>query len=185
MKSSSLLEKRILMDPATVALTIGELTDELGRWSANKRICLVGIYTGGVHIAHRIRDGLAKLGFDDVPMGVLDITLYRDDTFLSAQQPEVRTTDIPFEINGMDVILVDDVIFTGRTIRAALNALADFGRPNAVKLVALVDRGLRELPIQPDLCGHVLRTSPSENVQVELTEMGYDIDRVVVYEAKH
>src|SRR5919198_604236 len=136
-------------------------------------IALVGIRTRGVPLARRISRSLHDINGDDVPTGALDITLYRDDLMRHpvGPQPLVRRTEIPFSIDDRKILLVDDVLYTGRTIRAALDALIDFGRPQAIQLVVLVDRGHRELPIKPDYVGKNLPTSLSESVQVHLTEI--------------
>ena len=132
-------------------------------------------------MANRLLSRLHQRGIPRPPVGILDITLYRDDIFIGRQQPIVRQTDIPFELSGKNVILVDDVLFTGRTIRAALDALVDFGRPASIRLAVLVDRGLREYPIQADWVGMKIPTVIQETVRVELVEMGLSDDRVVVY----
>ncbi len=176
------VEKRILMDAAALDAALDRMTEALVPLVAGGRSCLVGIQTGGAHVARRLLARMAARGLPAPPLGVLDITLYRDDTFLGLAQPVVRHTDVPFELNGMDVILVDDVLYTGRTIRAALDALVDFGRPRLVRLAVLVDRGLREYPIQADVVGTRCETTAVENVQVEMTEMGNATDRVVIYE---
>ena len=135
-------------------------------------LALVGIRTRGVPIARRIGRALRDINGDDVPSGALDITLYRDDLMRHAvgPQPVVRSTEIAFSIDDRRIILVDDVLYTGRTIRAALDALIDFGRPRSIQLLALVDRGHRELPIKADYVGKNLPTSSSESVQVRLHE---------------
>lgn len=176
------VEKKVLMDASGVAACIERMTEALAGQVGGRKACLVGIQTGGVHLARRLQAGLERVGIGRPPLGVLDITLYRDDIFLGLQQPQVRHTDIPFELSGMEVVLVDDVLYTGRTVRAALDALVDFGRPKLIRLAVLVDRGLREYPIQADLVGLRTETLPSERVQLELVEMGYAEDRVVVYE---
>lgn len=181
MPGTTLVEKRILLDDAALGPVLDRMTDALAPQVADGKACIVGIQTGGAHLARRLRDRLAARGLTPPPLGVLDITLYRDDTFLGLAQPVVRHTDVPFEISGLTVILVDDVLYTGRTIRAALDALVDFGRPRLIRLAVLVDRGLREYPIQADVAGLTVETLPSETVQVEMTEMGVAADRVVVY----
>ena len=135
-------------------------------------LALVGVRTRGVHIARRLARSLKEITGDDVPTGALDITLYRDDLMRQAvgPQPLVRRTEIPFSIDNRKILLVDDVLYTGRTMRAALDALIDFGRPSAIQLVVLVDRGHRELPIKADYVGKNLPTSPEESVQVRLQE---------------
>ena len=136
-------------------------------------IALVGIRTRGVPIARRIAKSLHEINGDDVPTGALDITLYRDDLMRHpvGPQPVVRRTEIPFSIDDRKILLVDDVLYTGRTIRAALDALIDFGRPRAIQLVVLVDRGHRELPIKADYVGKNVPTSLAQSVQVHLTEV--------------
>jgi pyrimidine operon attenuation protein/uracil phosphoribosyltransferase len=136
-------------------------------------IALVGIRTRGVPLARRLARTLHEINGDDVPTGALDITLYRDDLMRHpvGPQPLVRHTEIPFSIDDRKILLVDDVLYTGRTIRAALDALIDFGRPRAIQLIALVDRGHRELPIKADYVGKNLPTSLSQSVQVHLQEI--------------
>ena len=136
-------------------------------------IALVGIRTRGVPLARRLARALKDITGDEVPTGALDITLYRDDLMRHAvgPQPLVRRTEIPFSIDDKRILLVDDVLYTGRTIRAALDALIDFGRPKAIQLVVLVDRGHRELPIKADYVGKNLPTSLKQSVQVHLQEI--------------
>ena len=136
-------------------------------------IALVGIRTRGVPLARRIARSLHDINGDDVATGALDITLYRDDLMRHpvGPQPLVRRTEIPFSIDDRKILLVDDVLYTGRTIRAALDALIDFGRPQAIQLVVLVDRGHRELPIKADYVGKNLPTSLKQSVQVRLQEI--------------
>ncbi|MDH4228801.1 MAG: bifunctional pyr operon transcriptional regulator/uracil phosphoribosyltransferase PyrR [Nitrospirota bacterium] len=129
-------------------------------------LVLVGIRTGGEPLAHQLADAIRQIEDVEPPLGLLDITLYRDDLGARGGQPVVRETRIPFDITGRDVLLVDDVLFTGRTIRAALNALMDFGRPARVQLAVLVDRGHRELPIRPDFVGKNIPTGPGDRVEV-------------------
>jgi pyrimidine operon attenuation protein/uracil phosphoribosyltransferase len=135
-----------------------------------------------VPLAQRIAAAIAENEGVEVPVGALDITFYRDDLSLVAQQPIVKGTDLPFDLNGATVVLVDDVLYTGRTIRAAMDALVDFGRPQAIRLAVLVDRGHRELPIRADHVGKNVPTSREETVRVHLAEIdGEDavlIDRV-------
>ena len=144
-------------------------------------LALVGIRTRGVPIARRLARALHEINGDDVPTGALDITLYRDDLMRHAvgPQPVIRRTEIPFSIDDRKILLVDDVLYTGRTIRAALDALIDFGRPRAIQLVVLVDRGHRELPIKADYVGKNLPTSLKESVQVRLLEID-GVDEVVI-----
>ena len=144
-------------------------------------IALVGIRTRGVPIARRLARALREINGDDVATGALDITLYRDDLMRNpvGPQPVVRSTEIPFSIDDRKILLVDDVLYTGRTIRAALDALIDFGRPRAIQLVVMVDRGHRELPIKADFVGKNLPTSSKQSVQVRLQEID-GTDEVVI-----
>jgi pyrimidine operon attenuation protein/uracil phosphoribosyltransferase len=144
-------------------------------------LALVGIRTRGVPLARRLARTLKEINGDDVPTGALDITLYRDDLMRHAvgPQPVVRRTEIPFSIDDRKILLVDDVLYTGRTIRAALDALIDFGRPRAIQLIVLVDRGHRELPIKADYVGKNLPTSLRQSVQVRLQEID-GTDEIVI-----
>ncbi len=147
--------------------------DDLARRIAGGRragvpIGLVGIRTRGVPIAERIAARLEGLVGGPVPVGALDITLYRDDLGDGNRWPVLRGTEIPFAVDGSEIVLVDDVLYTGRTIRAALNAICDLGRPAQVRLVVLVDRGHRELPIRADLAGLTIATEPSEDIRVRV-----------------
>ncbi len=144
-------------------------------------VVLVGIRRLGVPLAIRIRDLIREFEGVEVPMGTLDITLYRDDLQTIAQHPVVRTTEIPFDIEGKTVVLVDDVLFTGRTVRSALNALMDLGRPARTELAVLVDRGHRELPIRADFVGKNVPTSLQEAVRVSLGEDGAE-DSISIWE---
>ncbi|GAB4483367.1 MAG: bifunctional pyr operon transcriptional regulator/uracil phosphoribosyltransferase PyrR [Thermodesulfovibrionales bacterium] len=142
-------------------------------------ICLVGIQRGGVHIANRLATRLKEIEGSEVQVGTLDIALYRDDLNVRKDQPVVRRTQVPCEIENRKVVLVDDVLFTGRSIRAAMDAVMDLGRPSAIQLAVLVDRGHRELPIKADFVGKNIPTSMTETVQVRLTEDGEE-DTVVL-----
>ena len=144
-------------------------------------IALVGIRTRGVPLARRLARALKEINGDDVPTGALDITLYRDDLMRHAvgPQPLVRRTEVPFSIDERKILLVDDVLYTGRTIRAALDALIDFGRPRAIQLIVLVDRGHRELPIKADYVGKNIPTSLRQSVRVRLQEID-GADEVVI-----
>ncbi len=145
-------------------------------------IVLIGIQRRGVPLAHRIADSIDEHERVRLPVGALDITFYRDDLSLIAQQPIVKGTDLPFPIDDRTIVLVDDVFYTGRTIRAAMDALVDFGRPRAIRLAVLIDRGHRELPIRADHIGKNVPTSREESVRVHLVETdgedGVDIERV-------
>jgi pyrimidine operon attenuation protein/uracil phosphoribosyltransferase len=135
----------------------------------------VGIHSGGAWVADR----LALLLPGDHPVGYLDVSFHRDDFHRTGLKPEVKRTELPFEVNGATIVLVDDVLYTGRTVRAALDALMDFGRPRAVQLAVLVDRGLRELPIRADYIGLSVETTASESVRVLFTDTGV-AERVVL-----
>jgi len=137
-------------------------------------LVLIGIQRRGVPLAQRFAAAILEHENVSVPVGALDITFYRDDLSLVAQQPVVKGTDLPFDLNGVTVVLVDDVLYTGRTIRAAMDALVDFGRPRAIRLAVLVDRGHRELPIRADHVGKNVPTSREEIVRVHLTETDGD-----------
>jgi pyrimidine operon attenuation protein / uracil phosphoribosyltransferase len=149
------------------------------------RVALVGIQTRGAPLASRLRRLVAERSGTELPSGALDITFHRDDVHVRdgrrplERQPVVRATSIPFSIEGMTVVLVDDVLYTGRTIRAAIDALLEFGRPARVQLAVLVDRGHRELPIRPDYVGKNLPTARSERIEVELVEVD-EVDRVLL-----
>jgi|SRR5687767_13688576 pyrimidine operon attenuation protein/uracil phosphoribosyltransferase len=163
----------VVMDADRIGRTLTRIAHEIvERNKGVDDIALVGVRTRGVHIARRLARSLKEITGDDVPTGALDITLYRDDLMRQAvgPQPLVRRTEIPFSIDNRKILLVDDVLYTGRTVRAALDALIDFGRPGAIQLVVLVDRGHRELPIKADYVGKNLPTSPEESVQVRLQE---------------
>ncbi|MEE8399811.1 MAG: bifunctional pyr operon transcriptional regulator/uracil phosphoribosyltransferase PyrR [Desulfobacterales bacterium] len=144
-----------------------------------KDLSLIGIHTRGVYIARRIQSRLQEIEGVDIPTGEMDITLYRDDWTRISQHPVVKATNISFSVDGRQIILVDDVLYTGRTTRAALDALVDFGRPDRIELAVLVDRGLRELPIQANYVGKVIETRRSETVNVSLSEYD-DRDSVVL-----
>ncbi len=177
----------IVMDADRIGRTLTRIAHEiLERNKGVDSLALVGIRTRGVHLARRLATSLVEITREEVPTGALDITLYRDDLMRHAvgPQPLVRRTEIPFSIDDRKILLVDDVLYTGRTVRAALDALIDFGRPRAIQLIVLVDRGHRELPIKADYVGKNLPTSPGESVQVRLQESdGHD--EVVVEQEGH
>ena len=173
----------VVMDADRISRTLIRIAHEIvERNKGVDHLALVGIRTRGVHIARRLARSLREITGGDVPTGALDITLYRDDLMRHAvgPQPLVRRTEIPFSIDDRKILLVDDVLYTGRTIRAALDALIDFGRPRNIQLIVLVDRGHRELPIKADYVGKNLPTSPSESVQVRLQEADGQDEVVVV-----
>jgi pyrimidine operon attenuation protein/uracil phosphoribosyltransferase len=162
------------MDADRMGRTLTRIAHEIvERNRGLEELALVGIRTRGVPIARRLAQALKEIHGDEVPTGALDITLYRDDLMRHpvGPQPVVRRTEIPFSIDDKRILLVDDVLYTGRTIRAALDALIDFGRPRSIQLVVLVDRGHRELPIKADYVGKNLPTSLSQSVRVHLMEI--------------
>ncbi len=144
-----------------------------------KKLCLVGIQRGGVHLAKRLALKIKQFEKKGIPVGLLDIALYRDDLNIRKEQPVVRRTEVPCEITDLKIVLVDDVLFTGRSIRAAMDALMDLGRPACIQLAVLIDRGHRELPIKADYVGKNIPTALSETVQVHLEEEGSE-DRVIL-----
>jgi pyrimidine operon attenuation protein/uracil phosphoribosyltransferase len=163
----------VVMDADRIARTLIRIAHEIvERNKGVDDLALVGVRTRGVHLARRLARTLKEITGDEVPTGALDITLYRDDLMRHAvgPQPLVRRTEIPFSIDDRKILLVDDVLYTGRTTRAALDALIDFGRPRGIQLIVLVDRGHRELPIKADYVGKNLPTAPDESVQVCLQE---------------
>jgi pyrimidine operon attenuation protein/uracil phosphoribosyltransferase len=178
----TLREKTQVLDEAGIERALTRIAHEiLERAGGTEALVLVGIRTRGVSLARRIADRLEAIEGVKVPVGALDITLYRDDLGLKAEAPILRGTDIPFPVAGKTLVLVDDVLYTGRTIRAALDAIMDLGRPRMIQLAVLVDRGHRELPIRPDYVGKNLPTARREIVQVQLREHDHH-DRVVIQE---
>jgi pyrimidine operon attenuation protein/uracil phosphoribosyltransferase len=163
-----------VMDADRMSRALTRIAHEiLERNRGTSDLALVGIRTRGVPLARRIAHALRDINHEEVPTGSLDITLYRDDLMRHAvgPQPVVRRTEIPFSIDDKRILLVDDVLYTGRTIRSALDALIDFGRPRSIQLIVLVDRGHRELPIKADYVGKNLPTSLKQSVQVRLQEI--------------
>ncbi|MDE3019562.1 MAG: bifunctional pyr operon transcriptional regulator/uracil phosphoribosyltransferase PyrR [Nitrospirota bacterium] len=172
--------EKLIMDGHEVGRALTRIAHEiLERNKGVEGLALVGIRTGGVHLAHRLAKRIQSIEGGAVPIGDLDITLYRDDLALRKDQPILRKTSIPFNISDLKVVLVDDVLFTGRTIRAAMDGLIDLGRPAEIQLAVLVDRGHRQLPIKATYIGKNIPTSRDENVQVFLEEEGEE-DRVVI-----
>jgi pyrimidine operon attenuation protein/uracil phosphoribosyltransferase len=174
----------VIMDAERVGRTLMRIAHEVvERSRAFDELALIGVRTRGVPLARRLARNIASIAGREVPTGTLDITLYRDDLMRQpvGPQPVVRKTEIPFSIDDRRILLVDDVLYTGRTVRAALDALIDFGRPRSIQLVVLVDRGHRELPIKADYVGKNLPTSPKESVQVRLVEID-GIDEVTIEE---
>jgi pyrimidine operon attenuation protein/uracil phosphoribosyltransferase len=174
--------RKVVMDADGIDRSLTRVAYEL--LEKNKGVedmVLVGIQTGGVFLAERLQQKISRIEGADVPMGVLDITLYRDDLRTSNKKPRLGKTDIPFSLDDRKVILIDDVLFTGRTIRAAMDALIDFGRPKLIQLAVLIDRGHRELPIRADFVGKNLPSSLWEAVTVNLKEKS-GRDEVIIEE---
>jgi pyrimidine operon attenuation protein/uracil phosphoribosyltransferase len=153
----------------------------LERNKGTRGLALIGIRTGGVQLASRLAENIKKIEGVDVPQGALDITMYRDDLSSRTKKKPLGKTDIPFDVKGMTIVLVDDVLYTGRTIRAALDSLMDLGRPMQIQLAVLLDRGHKELPITPDYVGKNVPTSRKEAVKVVLSGNDGD-DQVVILE---
>jgi pyrimidine operon attenuation protein/uracil phosphoribosyltransferase len=170
-----------LLDKESIQRAITRIAHEiLEKNKGAKDLCLIGIRTRGAFLAERINQSIKEIEGQELPNGILDITLYRDDLTLVSHQPIVHETLINFEIKNKKVVLVDDVLFTGRTIRAALDALIDFGRPASIQLAVLIDRGHRELPIRADYVGKNIPTSLDQNVKVILKESDEKEDQVIV-----
>ena len=178
------IEKRKIMDEIDIRNTLERLASEiLERHKDYKKIALIGIRTRGAPLAKRLKEILEKKLSISIPIGILDITFYRDDLQKISESPEVKSTLLDFDVDEKEIILVDDVLYTGRTIRSALDAIMDFGRPDKVELLVLIDRGHRELPIHPDYLGKKVATSKDESVEVRLKEID-GIDEVVICEIK-
>jgi pyrimidine operon attenuation protein / uracil phosphoribosyltransferase len=169
-----------VMDPADVRRALTRIAHEIvERDKGGEGVALVGIADRGDHLARRLAAEIERIEGGSVPVGVLDITFYRDDIGLRAEAPEVHETRIGFDVGGKTVVLVDDVLYTGRTIRAAMDALTDLGRPRKIQLAVLVDRGHRELPIRADFVGKNVPTSRADDVRVMVQEVDGE-DGVVV-----
>lgn len=174
----------VVMDADRVSRTLARIAHEIvERNRGVADLALVGIRTRGVPLARRLAANVREITGAEVPTGTLDITLYRDDLMRQpvGPQPVVRRTEVPFSIDDKKILLVDDVLYTGRTIRAALDALVDFGRPRAIQLIVLVDRGHRELPIKADYVGKNIPTARTQSVQVRLQEID-GVDEVTLEE---
>lgn len=174
----------VLLSAEDINRAITRIAHEiLEKNKGSENLAVVGIRTRGVFVAQRLIKKLNEIEDIDLPLGILDITLYRDDLGTGLQNPELKETDIPFPIDGMKIILCDDVLFTGRTIRAAIDALMDFGRPACVQLAVIIDRGHRELPIRPDFVGKNIPTSRQMKVKVSLVEEDKK-DQVTIIDSK-
>lgn len=179
-ESDHLVDRQVVADSAAVARMLRRMANEIvERNQGAQSIALVGIRTGGLHLAERLVELVESIEGHKPPLGAVDITLYRDDVFVGLPRPQIGPTELPFRLAGVNIVLVDDVLFTGRTVRAALDALMDYGRPKQVQLAALVDRGMRELPIAADYVGISVDTSANDSIRVYLKERGEE-DRVVL-----
>ncbi|MBO0419172.1 bifunctional pyr operon transcriptional regulator/uracil phosphoribosyltransferase PyrR [Vagococcus fluvialis] len=175
------MSEKEIVDKMTMNRALTRITYEIiERHKGIDDIVLIGIKTRGIYLANRIAERLKQLEGKEVPVGEIDITLYRDDNHeIKKDEPTINASDVPFSIENKEVILVDDVIFTGRTIRAALDAIMDLGRPDKISLAVLVDRGHRELPIRADYVGKNIPTSKSEQITVSVEEVDGS-DRILI-----
>ncbi len=170
-----------LLDQESVRRALMRVAHEIvEKNKGTENLCLVGIRNRGAILAQRLNDCIKQIEGVNIPVGILDITLYRDDLTLVSTKPVLRETQIDFDITDKSIILVDDVLYTGRTIRAALDALVDFGRPANIQLAVLIDRGHRELPIRADYVGKNIPTAKNQNVQVKLRETDNVDDEVII-----
>ena len=177
-----LKEKAKLMSSDDLNRVIKRIAHEMVEQNkGTENMILVGIHRRGVYLARRIQKIIEEIEGVKIPCGELDITLYRDDLTMLFEQPMVHSTRMPQDISGKNIFLVDDVLYTGRTVRAALEALVDLGRPSTVKLAVIIDRGHKELPIHPDICGKNVPTSKNEVIEVKVTELDGK-DEVVICE---
>ncbi len=175
-------EKKTVMDATEINRALRRISHEIvEKNKGTVDLVLVGIRTGGAHLAKRLVNFIKEIEGVEIPLGILDITLYRDDLSTKKEQPVLKKTEIPFSISDKKIVLVDDVLYTGRSIRAAMDSLMDFGRPIQIQLAVLIDRGHRELPIRADYAGKNLPTSAQEIVKVLLEEEG-ERDRVIIAE---
>lgn len=170
----------VIMTAPEMEQTLNRLTEEIiSRHPNLTDLAVVGIRTGGAYLAQRLGQRLQQRTERRLPVGILDITLYRDDWTRISHRPQVGRTELDFSLDDIDIVLVDDVLFTGRTVRAALDALTDFGRPRRIELAVLIDRGGRELPICPDFVGRTIQLAANQRVNVYLQEMGRP-DEVII-----
>ena len=177
-----LVEKKCILDAEGMGRALVRMAHEIIETNKNTEdLALIGIRRRGVPLAQRLAALIEEIEGKPVPVGILDITLYRDDLTLLAQQPVIHKTEVPFSIDNRKLVLVDDVLYTGRTVRAALDALIDLGRPQTIQLAVLVDRGHRELPIHADYTGRKVPTSKEEIITVKLVEVDGE-DKTVIEE---
>ncbi len=164
-------ERTIIMDEAVIKRTIVRMANDiLEKNNGTDNLCIIGIRTRGVYLADRIAEYIERAENCSIPKGILDITFHRDDLGFNDSLPEIKNSDIPFDVSGKTILLVDDVLYTGRTIRAAIETVMDYGRPKKIKLAVLIDRGHRELPICADYTGKYIPTSSEESVSVCFSE---------------
>jgi len=180
----ALHHKATVMDEKSMKQALRRIAHEIIEHNKGiENVVLIGIHTRGVPLAKRMQEYLKEIEGIEIPLGILDITLYRDDLIERHDQPVVHTTEVPFDLTGKHVIVIDDVLFTGRTIRSAMDALIDLGRPASIQLAVLIDRGHRELPIRADYVGKNVPSSRSELVEVKLKDVDQE-DRVDILEKK-
>ncbi|MCG6172461.1 bifunctional pyr operon transcriptional regulator/uracil phosphoribosyltransferase PyrR [Anoxybacillus sp. LAT_35] len=178
------MQKAIVLDEQAIRRALTRIAHEIIERNKGIDDCvLIGIKTRGIYLAKRLAERIEQIEGTSIPVGELDITLYRDDLTVKTddREPLVKGTDVPFSVTNRKVVLVDDVLFTGRTVRAAMDAVMDLGRPAQIQLAVLVDRGHRELPIRADFVGKNIPTSSAERIVVELKEVD-DIDQVSIHE---
>lgn len=172
--------KTRLLDEADVGRIVTRMAHEMiEKNKGTDQLALIGVRTRGEYLARRIAEKIKNIDGDMLPLGILDVSFYRDDTRAKLKQPQVQSTHIPFDITDKKIILIDDVLYTGRSVRAALDEIMDFGRPAKVELAVLIDRGHRELPIQPDYVGKVVTTAFDEEVKVKMREQD-GVDEVII-----
>jgi pyrimidine operon attenuation protein/uracil phosphoribosyltransferase len=177
-----IVEKTQLMSATEIDRTLRRLAHEIVEQTGGaKDLALIGIRRRGVPLAQRLAEAIRGIARAEVPVGILDITLYRDDLSLVAQQPVMQSSEVPFPVDDKVLVLVDDVLYTGRTVRAAMNGLFDLGRPRRIQLCILIDRGHRELPIEASFVGRYVQTSDTEIIEVRLNEVDQE-ERVVLVE---
>lgn len=177
-----MIEKAQIMDEVAINRALSRIAHEIiERNRAIEDVVLIGIQRRGVPLVHRLAERIKEYEHIELPVGILDITLYRDDLSVLAEHPIINSTDVPFDINEKIVVMVDDVLFTGRTARAAMDALIDMGRPKSIQFAVLIDRGHRELPIRADYVGKNVPTSKNEIVNVQVEEID-KINRVIITE---
>jgi pyrimidine operon attenuation protein/uracil phosphoribosyltransferase len=165
-------KRAMLVDETSLNRMITRIAHEIvEKVVALETLALIGIWTRGVHLAHRIAETILRVTSTEIPVGTLDISFYRDDVYGRVDQPIVKNTDIPFNVNDKTVVIIDDVLYTGRTVRAAMDAIMDYGRPKRIMLAVLIDRGHRELPIRADIVGKNVPTRADEMVRVHMKEI--------------